>query len=131
MERGFFIALAVVMAIALGLSYYVEYGMGIPPCTLCKMQRYSYLATGVLSLLGIFFLQRPILRAAQLILLFALGVAIYHTSIELSTSAPSCSCGKDLSWTIFGLPAPLYGGVLSLALLVATQLFARKMKKWR
>ncbi len=119
-----FLVLLFAVLLALGFSYYAQYGLSLAPCVLCLTQRALYFALGALALLALFIpWKRLFLRLTQLVLLAIFLLGIYHTYLEYRQALCGCS---GPSWILFGLPAPLYSAGLALLLLVGTQLFLRK-----
>ncbi|MCB1106928.1 MAG: disulfide bond formation protein B [Chlamydiia bacterium] len=117
-HRTFFIILLIVSVLALGVSYYVEYVMEIPPCMYCKSQRWMYFLLILLSFGALFTKwKKGILWGVRVVLLIGLAIATLHTIKEFTGG--SCGCASRApSWKIFGLPAPLYNSVLTLVLLI-------------
>ncbi|MBF5059590.1 disulfide bond formation protein B [Candidatus Neptunochlamydia vexilliferae] len=112
--------------IALGFSYYAQYGLNLAPCPLCLTQRALYFALGALAFIALFVpWKRRLLRLTQVNLLALLLMGAYHTYVEYRQTLCGCS---DTSWSLFGLPAPLYSAILCLALLITTQFFLLRKK---
>lgn len=122
--------------VALGISFFVEYVIGIRPCILCKLQRIPYYAIGGLALLGLLVKwKRGVLRLIQLSFLAGALVAFYHTSIQFGYISSPCQKRQTKqagpSWRILGLPPPLYNGVFSLAVLIGTEIFLVRHRSLR
>lgn len=127
----FFLVIAI---LALVISFFVEYIIQIRPCILCKLQRIPYVATGVLSLIGLFAsLKRLILRSIQICFLAGIILATYHSCVQLGFLGSSCQKKRvnqtGPSWRIFGIPPPLYNGVFSLGVLIGTEVFLVRTRK--
>ncbi|MCP5503749.1 MAG: disulfide bond formation protein B [Chlamydiales bacterium] len=128
---GIFLGIAIV---ALIISFFVEYVIGIRPCILCKLQRVPYIATGLSALIGFFTpLKRMILRFIQVCFLAGVILAAYHSCIQFGFLGSPCQ-KKQIqrtgpSWRILGLPPPLYNGVFSLAVLIGTEIFLVRTRK--
>jgi disulfide bond formation protein DsbB len=121
-----FIFLLSIGAIALGTSFYVQYGMDIPPCTYCKIQRWGYFLLIPLSINGLIFKKKKmIIRTVQIILLAVLATSVVHTYKEFFGGV--CSCTASLSkWKIFGITASFYSGIFSLGLIALLQAILMK-----
>ena len=101
--------LAVLLGLActglVGASFYVQHVLGVEPCPLCIIQRFTYLGLAVV-LLGAALaptdgsLQRGFLWLAALLTLGGLGVAGYQTYLQLSPPALTGSCSASLSYML-------------------------------
>jgi len=88
-----------------GASFYVQHVLGVEPCPLCIIQRFTYLALTV-----VFFgaaltptdssLQRGLIWLAAFLTLGGLGVAGYQTHLQLSPPALAVSCSASLSYML-------------------------------
>lgn len=119
--------------IALGLSYWVEYGYAIPPCRFCLWQRVIYFIIGGVVLLGLVVKCKVIiLRIIQFLLLIGFFIALYHTGVAYHLFSSSCpnkqAAGVSLLWKILGQPAALYNAALSLILMIGIELAIRLSK---
>lgn len=89
-------------------SYFVQHGLGVEPCPLCMVQRYTYL-----SLIPVFFAaalvrasgpaQRVLLWTAALLSLCGLGVAGYQTYLQLFPPQQVARCGAGLTYMLENL----------------------------
>ena len=70
----------------------LQYLGGLPPCHLCILQRWPYVALIVLGLLGSRRYSRALLGVATLVLLAGAGLAAYHVGIEQGWWALPASC---------------------------------------
>ena len=52
-SRSFFLVLFLAGVAAMGASFYLEYWVGLAPCTLCMLQRYLLLGFSVTTLVGL------------------------------------------------------------------------------
>ena len=137
MERSLQKALWIFIGIALvalGISFFVEYVLGIRPCILCKLQRVPYYATGALSILGLLISwKRGILRLIQVCFLAGVILATYHSCVQFGFLGSPCQKKRTVqtgpSWRILGLPPPLYNGVFSLAVLIGAEVFLIRTRK--
>ena len=102
------LALGLVCTGLVGASYYVQHVLGIEPCPLCIIQRFTYLA-----LIPVFFVaamarphgwaQRAMLWTAASLTLAGLGVAGYQTYLQLSPAALVARCSASLSYMLDNL----------------------------
>ena len=126
-----FIGIAVV---ALGISYFVEYALGIHPCILCRLQRIPYFAIGAFALFGVFTtFKKSALRLIQVSFLAGIIVAGYHSSVQFGIMGSPCQKTNvertGPSRRIFGIPPPLYNGVFSLGLLIGLEVFLVRSRR--
>lgn len=99
------LALGLVCTGLVGASYYVQHVLGIEPCPLCIIQRFTYLA-----LIPVFFVaavsrphgwaQRALLWTAASLTLAGLGVAGYQTYLQFSPAALVARCSASLSYML-------------------------------
>ena len=102
------LALGLVCTGLVGASYYVQHVLGIEPCPLCIIQRFTYLA-----LIPVFFVaamsrphgwaQRPLLWTSAILTLGGLGVAGYQTYLQLSPAVLVARCSASLSYMLDNL----------------------------
>ena len=137
----------------LGVAYFIEYILKIPPCTMCIYQRIPYYLAVTTSLLSLF----KILNLKKLIIILLLltvtnlGLSFYHMGIEqgffkeLSTCANNLksndignllnelkkqkivSC-KDISFTIFGFSLATINFAINLGLMLLYSLILKNEK---
>ena len=84
--------LALVSAALLLSALALQYLGGLPPCHLCILQRWPYVALIALGLIGSRWYSRPLLGVATLVLLGGAGLAAYHVGIEQGWWALPASC---------------------------------------
>lgn len=133
MKKALWIFLGIAI-VALGISFFVEYVIGIRPCILCKLQRIPYYAVGVLALLSLLIhWKRGIIRLIQVSFLAGVIFAGYHTCVQFGFMGSPCQKKRAEqtvpSWRIVGLPPPLFNGVFSLAVLIGTEVFLFRTRK--
>jgi disulfide bond formation protein DsbB len=88
-----------------GGSFFVQHVLGVEPCPLCIIQRFTYVGLAFL-----FFAaanvqshgpaQRRLLMLAALLTLGGLGVAAYQTHLQLFPPAIAASCSASLSYML-------------------------------
>jgi protein dithiol:quinone oxidoreductase len=88
-----------------GASFYVQHILGIEPCPLCIIQRFTYLALAVVFLVAALVqsgnsLQRGLLWLGALLTLGGLGVAGYQTYLQLSPPTLATTCSASLSYML-------------------------------
>ena len=137
----------------LGVAYFIEYILKIPPCTMCIYQRIPYylaVTTILLSLFKILNLKKLII-ILLLLTVTNLGLSFYHMGIEqgffkeLSTCANNLksndignllnelkkqkivSC-KDISFTIFGFSLATINFAINLGLMLLYSLILKNEK---
>lgn len=97
--------LGLVCAGLVGASYFVQHVVGIEPCPLCIIQRFTYL-----GLMPVFFLaamapahgrtQRALLWTAAMLALGGLGIAGYQTYLQLFPAPLVAQCSASLSYML-------------------------------
>jgi disulfide bond formation protein DsbB len=97
--------LGIVCTGLVGASFYVQHVLGIEPCPLCIIQRFTYLTLAVVFLIAALVqsggsLQRGLLWLAALLTLGGLGVAGYQTNLQLHPPAIAASCSASLSYML-------------------------------
>jgi protein dithiol:quinone oxidoreductase len=88
-----------------GASFYVQHVLGVEPCPLCIIQRFTYLALAVVFLVAALAqsgnsLQRGLLWFGTLLTLGGLGVAGYQTYLQLSPPTLATTCSASLSYML-------------------------------
>lgn len=88
-----------------GASFYIQHVVGIEPCPLCIIQRYTYL-----GLIPVFLLaamtpadsraQRASLWTAAILALGGLGIAGYQTYLQLFPPSLAAQCSASLSYML-------------------------------
>jgi protein dithiol:quinone oxidoreductase len=91
-----------------GASFFVQHVMGIEPCPLCVIQRFTYL-----GLVPVFFaaamvradgrLQRALFWTAAFLTLSGIGVAGYQTYLQLFPPQVVARCGAGLTYMLENL----------------------------
>ena len=107
--RAVFAAILVGCAAMLaGAIFYFQEQLGLDPCPMCILSRYSFIAIGVVALVGL--IHGPRGRApkvyASLIALFAVvgvGISMRHSYLQHFPPATE-SCGSDLEFLMNTLP---------------------------
>jgi disulfide bond formation protein DsbB len=97
-----FIACAALIADAV---FYMQDQLGLEPCPMCILQRYAFIAVGIVALAAAIH-GRAVRAYGSLVLLFALvgaGIAIRHTYITYFQPKTS-SCGADLDFVLGNFP---------------------------
>ncbi len=123
-----------IAVIALGVSYFAQYALGIHPCILCRLQRIPYFTIGAFALFGFFTtFKKSAFRLIQVSLLAGIILASYHSSVQFGIMGSPCQ-KKNVERTgpsrrIFGLPPPLYNGLFSLGLLIGLEVFMVRSRK--
>jgi protein dithiol:quinone oxidoreductase len=88
-----------------GASFFVEHVLGVEPCPLCIIQRFTYI-----GLIPIFLaaamtrphgrVQRGLFWTAAVLTLAGLGVAGYQTYLQLFPASLVSTCGASLSYML-------------------------------
>jgi disulfide bond formation protein DsbB len=88
-----------------GASFFVQHVLGIEPCPLCIIQRFTYL-----GLIPVFFAaamtrphgraQRALLWTAAILTVAGLGVAGYQTYLQLNPAQLVARCSASLSYML-------------------------------
>ena len=99
------ILLGLTCAALVGASFYVQHVLGIEPCPLCIIQRFTYV-----GLIPIFFAaammrtygraQRGLFWTAAVLTLGGLGVAGYQTYLQLFPATLVARCSASLSYML-------------------------------
>ena len=101
--------LAILLGLActglVGASFYVQHVLGVEPCPLCIIQRFTYLALAIVSFAAALApaegpLQRGLIWLAALLTVGGLGVAGYQTHLQLSPPVLAGSCSASLSYML-------------------------------
>ena len=97
--------LGVVCTGLVGASFYVQHVLGIEPCPLCIIQRFTYLALAVVFLFAALVesggsLQRGLLWFGSVLTLGGLGVAGYQTHLQLQPPTIAATCSASLSYML-------------------------------
>lgn len=125
------------------LSFVIEYGFSITPCSLCKWQRWGFISALIISLIGIFSEQKNVLLGGLLLLFSAIFfLSLYHGLVQFGLLSDPClvpkitstddfweainaplPCSK-ISFSIFGIPPSLLNAFFSFAFIM---FFAREI----
>jgi disulfide bond formation protein DsbB len=134
---------------SLAIAFASQYWGGLQPCVLCWYQRYPYMATAVLGIVGIALAgRRGWLRAVLLLAALAFfidaGIAAYHVGVEQHWWQGTAECGSTLdlnlspeelakqllnqpvvrcdevAWSLFGISMAGYNFLYTLALGLVT-----------
>ena len=97
-----FLACAALLAFAI---LYLQEQVGLDPCPMCILQRYAFIAVGIVALIGAIHGRAPRVYASLVVLLSLVGagVAIRHTWIQYFPP-PARSCGADLDFMLNAFP---------------------------
>lgn len=108
-SRIVFGAIFLVCAGLLAVAFYFEHGMGLDPCPLCWLQRFAFMAAGLVGLLG--WLQGPGPRGARvyglLLTLVAgtgLGLASRQLWLQSLPADQAPACGPSVNYLLDVLP---------------------------
>ena len=106
--RLVFAAIFVVCAALLGYALFLQQSEGLEPCPMCILQRYAYIAVGVVALVAAIHAPRGggLKAYAIVAALFAFvgaGVAIRHSYLQHFPPATE-SCGTDLEFLLDTFP---------------------------
>lgn len=136
MRKAFFGA-GNISTLALGSSYFVEFGLHYQPCFLCLIQRALYFLLFLAALTGILTPFKSWSKRICLILLaLNFSTASYHTLVQLKIVKDRCKspgnvenvnsyreilaakkkpgCSEDL-WEIASVPVPALNALVSLS----------------
>jgi protein dithiol:quinone oxidoreductase len=107
-SRLVFAAIFLACAALLGYAIFLQQSEGLEPCPMCILQRYAYIAVGVVALVAAVHAPRGAgLKAYAIVAaLFALagaGVAIRHSYLQHFPPATE-SCGTDLEFLLDTFP---------------------------
>ena len=92
----------------IGFALYLQHAQGLEPCPMCILQRYAFVAIGVIALAAAVHSPGPSARwgySALLVIFAGLGggVAIRHAWLE-HNPPKVFDCGADLGYMIESLP---------------------------
>jgi disulfide bond formation protein DsbB len=97
-----FLACAALLADAI---FYMQEQLGLEPCPMCILQRYAFIAVGIVALVGAMH-GRAVRFYASLVLLFSIlgaGVAMRHSYVQ-HFPPKGQSCGTDLMFMLDAFP---------------------------
>ena len=97
--------LGLACAALVGASFFVEHVLGVEPCPLCIVQRFTYVALIPVFLAGAVTrphgrAQRALFWTAAVLTLGGLGVAGYQTQLQLFPAPLVATCGASLSYML-------------------------------
>lgn len=119
--RNLLIFFLIVGLCVFAVSFYVQYGISIPPCTYCRLQRWGYFLLVPLAITGLASNYKKFtLRMIQLLLLLILIIAGIHTFKEFFGTSCSCQIGET-KWQIFGITVSFYSALFSIFLISLVQ----------
>ena len=137
---GIVLASAAMLSGALAFQYLG----GLPPCELCHVQRWTYIAAGVFGMLALLGLRRAMVALAGLAFLVGAGVAVYHAGVEWKLFPGPTSCSgtvvgarsveelrqrllvapvvrcDEAPWRLLGVSLAGYNAIISAALAACT-----------
>ncbi|MGV7211080.1 disulfide bond formation protein B [Oxalobacteraceae bacterium A2-2] len=91
-HRSLLLTIAVACFGLIGVALYLQHGLDMLPCPLCVIQRYLFIAVGVICLVGAYSKPRTAAGLALLAALGGLGTAGKHLWV---LAHPGLSCGID------------------------------------
>ena len=88
-----------------GASFFVQHVLGVEPCPLCIIQRFTYAGLAVVFFGAAYAeahgaVQRRIFMLAALMTLGGFGVAAYQTKLQLFPPALVATCSASLSYML-------------------------------
>jgi protein dithiol:quinone oxidoreductase len=106
--RIVFAAIFIACAALIAFALYLQEEVGLDPCPMCILQRYAFVALGIVALAGAIHGPRGLALKlygglATLIALAGAGVAIRHTWVQHFPPKTE-SCGADLEFLVTSLP---------------------------
>ncbi|EIK97273.1 disulfide bond formation protein [Pseudomonas sp. M47T1] len=110
-SRSLFLLGFLASAGVLGAAYFLQYRVGLVPCSLCLVQRFFIAALAVSCLAG--FLHRPALRgvygylmANTLFIAGAVAAALRQLWLQANGEQPKVACQPGLDYLLATLPFP-------------------------
>lgn len=96
-SKNFYRGLIIIALLSLGIAYFVEYIMHIPPCILCIYQRIPYFIIIILSIGGLLIKKHNeyIIFFIESTLFIAILLAAYHSGIEHHIFEPTALCSSS------------------------------------
>lgn len=85
--------------VALASAYIMEYAFGILPCELCTYQRVIYYCSLALSLMGLFFRKKVLIRLLAVSYLLNMLLALYQVAVENHWIKNIISCGGNIEFS--------------------------------
>jgi disulfide bond formation protein DsbB len=106
--RLIYLAIFLVCAGLIGFGLYLQHAQGLEPCPMCILQRYAFIATGVIALVAALHDPQVIGRRVYsvLIVLFAgLGGGVATRHVWLEHNPPKLfDCGADFGYMLESFP---------------------------
>ena len=100
--RKWFAVAALACAALVGFGYYLQFARGLEPCPLCILQRFAFMAFGLIGLIGAFLARSPAvtrLLAALGLVAAGLGAGVAGRQVWLQSlpadQVPACGPGLD------------------------------------
>jgi disulfide bond formation protein DsbB len=122
---------------ALAFALVAQYGFGLAPCVLCLYQRWPFVLTVLLGLIGLWLVRRgrspaPVLLLAGLAFLVNAGIAAFHVGVEQHwwRGTAECTGGFDAAASLEALKAQLLAAPVVRCDEVAWSLFGLSMAGW-
>ena len=108
--RLIYLAIFLACAALMAFGLYLQHGRGLEPCPLCILQRYAFVATGVIALAAAIHGAGPVGRwiySILVVLAAGAGAVIAGRQTWLQHNPPhALDCGPDLSYMLSSLPWP-------------------------
>lgn len=150
--------IAGVCVVALAAALTLQYGFGLEPCSLCKIERVPYLVAALLAAAALTWQGRTRVLVGGCAVVFAVGAAIafYHVGVEGHWwISATCDAGSDstapmtladikralskpaevpcdqVQWSLLGISLTGYNMLLSLLLAAMCAGASMNVKWWR
>jgi disulfide bond formation protein DsbB len=83
-HRIFFFLIFLYSLAIIGTVFFFQYGLKLPPCELCRYERWPYFALLIISLLGCFVhtFKRTISFLIIILFLISGGIGFFHVGVE-------------------------------------------------
>lgn len=109
MRRLIFLLAFVVPAVLLAVAFYMEYVMGLEPCPLCWLQRFAFMAVGLVGLIALLHNPGNVMGRVYGLLLavFAgIGVGLAGRQLWLQSLPPDQvpACGPSVEYMLEVFP---------------------------
>lgn len=150
--RHLYGGIVVICAVLIAAALYLQHFQGLEPCPLCILQRYAFIAVGVLALIAALLEPRRGARWIGLLVLVAAlagaGTSARHVWIQMNPESLACGpglatmvenfpltevlprifrgsgdCGA-IDWSLLGLSMPAWAGIWFVLIALAL-LFAQ------
>ncbi|MSQ59492.1 MAG: disulfide bond formation protein B [Betaproteobacteria bacterium] len=106
--RGMFALMFLACAGLMGFGLYLQHAMNLEPCPLCILQRYAFIATGIVALMAA--LHNPqvwgrVLYALLVVLFSGAGAGVAGRQVWLQHNPPvTAGCGPGLEYMLESFP---------------------------